>query len=253
MPYSKFENLRMFYEDIGVGYPIIFLHGSLSRGIISFASQMFFFQSEFRCILPDFRGHGRTISEDGEWTTPQLADDVVKLLDDLNISKAHLVGFSLGGDVAMYCAIRYPDRFTSMVSISSTGSYNDDVIEYLKSLEPEELEKAGKANFIELISKNNHEACNGDWKAFIRQLIKNGKQYPDFTDDDLRRISIPSLFIIGEKDDMIKQNEIDRLKACISGVRIEKIGGCGHNLHTVFGKPMDVNILIYEFLKGKDK
>lgn len=60
MPYIEHENIQIYYEDIGIGEPIIFLQGGFYSGIIPFSSQMFFFQAttEFSSILPDLRGHG---------------------------------------------------------------------------------------------------------------------------------------------------------------------------------------------------
>lgn len=248
MPYIESKDLKIYYEDIGIGGPIIFLHGAFSRGIISFSSQMFFFQAtaEFRCILPDLRGHGRTISKCHQWTTPQLADDIITLMDSLDISKAHLVGHSLGGDVALYCAVKYTDRFLTITSISSTGSVNEEVINQNKKFNSQVLKNM---NFIEMLKKNHIDSCKGDWRQFIEQMSSNTEKYPDFTDEDLRKISIPSLFIFGKNDNLIKENEILRLKKNIKYTKIEIIDNCGHSPHILMEKPMCVNEMIYNFFK----
>ncbi|WP_160679863.1 alpha/beta hydrolase [Clostridium sp. C8-1-8] len=255
MPYIENENIQIYYEDIGIGEPIIFLHGCFSRGIISFSSQMFFFQAttEFRSILPDLRGHGRTISKCNEWTTPQLADDIIKLMDSLNIYKAHLVGHSFGGDVVFYCAIKYPDRFSSITSISSTGSVNDSVLNMNEEFNPETLEGKGKFKLIEILKKNHFDSCNGDWKHFLKQVLLNNEKYPDFSDEDLRKISVPALFIFGKNDDLIKEEEIFRLKENIRDIQIEILDGCGHSPHTLLEEPMKVNDIIYNFFKKVKK
>lgn len=251
MPYIENENIQIYYEDIGIGEPIIFLHGCFSRGIISFSSQMFFFQAtkEFRSILPDLRGHGRTISKSDEWTTPQLAEDIIYLMDSLNISKAHLVGHSFGGDVVFYCAVKYPDRFSTITSISSTGSVNESVLNMNKEFNPETLENEGKTKFIRILEKNHFEACNGYWKHFLEQVLLNNEKYPDFSDEDLRKISVPALFIFGKSDDLIREDEILRLRENIKDVQIEIIDGCGHSPHTLLEKSMKVNDIIYNFFK----
>ncbi|HEX3044248.1 MAG TPA: alpha/beta hydrolase, partial [Bacillota bacterium] len=126
MPYIHGNGINLFYEDIGVGEPLIFLHGSFSRGIISFSAQMMDFQSDYRCIFPDLRGHGRTVTDDLNWDLPDLADDIIWLMDQLHIQTASVIGFSLGGYLAYYCASRYPERFKVMISIGSNANYNDD-------------------------------------------------------------------------------------------------------------------------------
>jgi pimeloyl-ACP methyl ester carboxylesterase len=93
MPYVQVKNLEMFYEKMGAGETVLFLHSSYSRGILAFASQMLDFQKKFTCYFPDFRGHGRTRCESLEWSTPQIADDVIEFMNKWNISTAHLVGY----------------------------------------------------------------------------------------------------------------------------------------------------------------
>lgn len=251
MPYFEGDDIKMFYEDIGIGQPIIFLHGGFSRGIIAFASQMFFFQAtaEFRCILPDMRGFGRTVSKSTEWTTPQLADDVIAFMDGLNIPKAHLVGHSLGGDVALYCAAKYTDRCITVTSIGSTGAVNDAVKKYKNTFDPEALKKAGKTNIIEMLKKNHYDASGGDWERFIKQVLLNTERYPNFSDEDLRKITIPFLLIAGDEDELIQVEEIDRLKENIKNIQIEIMDRCGHSPHILMEKPMKVNEIIYRFLK----
>ena len=59
MPYAQVQDLKLYYEEFGVGEPILFLHSHFSRGLLAFSSQILPFQGKYRCIFPDFRGHGR--------------------------------------------------------------------------------------------------------------------------------------------------------------------------------------------------
>ena len=110
MPYVQLDDLEMFYEKMGIGDPVIFLHSGYSRGILAFASQMLDFQRQYTCYFPDFRGHGRTRCESLAWSTPQIANDIIRFMDALGIVKAHLIGYSLGASVAMYVAVNAPER-----------------------------------------------------------------------------------------------------------------------------------------------
>ena len=67
MPYMNFKDLNMYYEDMGCGEPILFLHSHFSRSLLAFGAQIQPFQGEYRCLFPDFRGHGRTKCESLEW------------------------------------------------------------------------------------------------------------------------------------------------------------------------------------------
>jgi pimeloyl-ACP methyl ester carboxylesterase len=90
--YIQVKDLEMFYEKMGVGDPVIFLHSGYSRGILAFASQILDFQNKYTCYFPDFRGHGRTKCESLEWNSPQIADDLLEYMNRLSVKKAHLIG-----------------------------------------------------------------------------------------------------------------------------------------------------------------
>ena len=62
----------------------------------AFAAQIPVFRHKYRALYPDMRGHGRTITTTYHWETPQLAEDVIRLLDNLHIRKAHIIGHSMG-------------------------------------------------------------------------------------------------------------------------------------------------------------
>lgn len=249
MPYYEGKDIKMFYEEIGVGEPVIFLHNSFSRGIIAFSAQMMDFQSGFRCIFPDLRGHGRTSAENLDWEMPQMAEDVVGLMDSLGIEKAHFIGFSLGGDVGFYCAVNYPERVRSLISIGVTADIPDLLLESAKNYEPDALIRNGEEAYIERLKANHREAHKGDWRHFIERILYNWRTYPVFTDEQLMCISCPCLLIAGEKDPLILEEALRRLKTCIKNIRIERVDGCGHGPHVIFEKPLEMNRLMLEFLK----
>lgn len=95
MPYMNFKDLNMFYEDMGCGEPILFLHSHFSRSLLAFGAQIQPFQGEYRCLFPDFRGHGRTKCESLEWDSRKIADDMAGFLDALEIPSAHLLPTAL--------------------------------------------------------------------------------------------------------------------------------------------------------------
>jgi len=250
MSFFNYNGLTMFYEDIGVGVPIIFLHGSLSRGITAFASQIQAFQFSYRAIYPDLRGHGNTFCDNHNWNSMQLAEDILFLMDELNIPKAHIVGHSMGGDVAMYCAMNHPSRFHSIVSISSGGAVNESVTSYLERYNPHNISLEKYSHFIEIIKKDHFIAHQGDWQSFLQQTIKNCYDYPAFSEEDLRKISMPFLLIYGEQDSMVKQNEIDYLAKNIKNFSVYSIENAGHFPHTAGQNASEINQVIIEFIQN---
>lgn len=251
MPHVRIANgnLNMYYEDIGVGEPIVFIHGSFSRGIVAFAAQVQAFQLTNRAIYPDLRGHGYTAGNSGQWTSPQLADDVVCLMDALQIEKAHVVGHSMGGDVAMYCAMNHPARFCSITSIGSGGSVNESVTGYMERYNPQSIDMGKYGQFIEVLKKDHHPAHLGDWQSFLEQTIFNCNAYPVFSDEDLKKIRMPFLLIHGSRDWMVKQDEMDRLARNVPNLCLRRIEGAGHFPHIASQNCNEVNQAILEFIR----
>ncbi|WP_338099444.1 alpha/beta hydrolase [Methanolapillus africanus] len=238
----------MYYEDTGSGEPIIFLHGSLTRGAPTFAAQIQAFQPSNRCICPDLRGHGNTSCTDLCWTSELLADDVIELMNALDLPKAHIVGHSMGADVAMYCAVNYPKRVSSIVSISSAGAVNDSVITYMERFNPESIDMVKYGNLVETIQKEHFAAHGGNWQTLFNQSLANCYTYPDFTDDDFKKITAPFLLIYGSRDAMVKDYEVERLSQNISSFSCRLIEDCGHFPHVASQKCDVVNQMIMDFI-----
>lgn len=95
MPYIDLGELQLFYEEIGYGEPVLFLHSGYSRGILAFSGQLQpFYAAGYRCFYPDFRGHGRTMCESLEWDSAVIAEDMIRFLDRCGIERIHLIGYS---------------------------------------------------------------------------------------------------------------------------------------------------------------
>lgn len=119
MPYVSLKDLKLYYEELGRGETVLFLHSHFSRGILAFGAQIQPFQGKYRCIIPDFRGHGRSICEDLSWDSRRIADDMINFIDALKIDQVHLVGYSMGTYVGMYMTSKYPERIRSFVAIGA--------------------------------------------------------------------------------------------------------------------------------------
>ena len=96
MPYAQVNDVNIYYEEFGRGETVLFLHSHFSRGLLAFSGQIIPFSGKYRCLFPDFRGHGRTKCEDLTWSSLKIADDMAVFLDTLGIEKAHLIGYSCG-------------------------------------------------------------------------------------------------------------------------------------------------------------
>jgi len=246
MPHLQCSNLEMYYEQMGVGDPVIFLHSGFSRGILAFASQILDFQRKYTCYFPDFRGHGRTRSSSLEWSTPQHAKDIIAFMDQVHIPKAHVIGYGMGGGVALYCAINHPQRIASLTSIGQSGFVASMGSE---EFEPEWLLQNGRNDFIESMIERHTEAHRGNWQEFLRQKVKDWRTYPQLSNEQLSGINCPTLFIAGQYDEFATEDDLKRVTALIRNSRYVVVLGCSHRPHMSRENPVFVNDTILQFIE----
>ncbi len=112
MPYAVADGIKLYYESVGDGVPLI-LHGHHHRWYMPF--QIPYFSQFYRVIAFDRRGTGRSDDPPGPWTAGDLAADVSKLMDALHIERAIVGGISLGGVVSSQFGVDYPERTLALV------------------------------------------------------------------------------------------------------------------------------------------
>ena len=208
---------------------------------------MEFFSENYRCICPDLRCHGKSASLDHFWMTPDLADDIIGLMDRLSLEKAHLVGHSLGGDVGMYAVLNHKDRILSATAISSSGHTNDSIFTYLRRFDPDKPGHERHAAFYDRIRQVHADANQGDWKGFIKQSIWNCDHFPGFTDAELEAMDVPYLFVHGTKDRLVKDYELARLEAHLPQIQTVCIEGSHYLTNDASSAPV-LNRLIADFI-----
>lgn len=113
--FAPTNGIQTYYEDIGQGEPVVFIHGfsldhRMWQGQMEFAKQ-------YRVVRYDVRGHGRSVAEP-PWTAGDQVADLLALLDHLKIQRAHLVGLSMGGGIAVNFALAHPERVKSLVLVA---------------------------------------------------------------------------------------------------------------------------------------
>ena len=107
-------DINHFYIEQGSGFPLILLHGN-GEDCAYFARQMDSFSEHFHVIALDTRGYGQTPRGEAPFTIRQFAEDLLAFMDQHNIEKAHLLGFSDGGNIAMVFALAHPERVDKLI------------------------------------------------------------------------------------------------------------------------------------------
>jgi pimeloyl-ACP methyl ester carboxylesterase len=116
--YAEVNGLNLYYETHGAGPPMVLLHGGLGSGEM-FGPTLPTLAEHHQVILPDLQGHGRTADIDRPIDPRLMADDIAALIDHLGLDRPDLVGFSLGGWVALHTAAKYPAKVGRLVMASA--------------------------------------------------------------------------------------------------------------------------------------
>jgi pimeloyl-ACP methyl ester carboxylesterase len=246
MPVCVLKDLELFFEDIGIGEPILFLHSHFNRGILAFACQMQVFCKQYRCILPDYRGHGRTRCDSLVWNAGMILEDMIAFLDKLGLQRVHIIGYSAGGGIGFHMAALYPEYVASLVSIGCDGfPFAENVYDYL----PENLIKNEQYDVIEQMKNKHFDAHRGNWQEFMRQSVYDNDLYPNLSKEQLGSISAPVFIIAGENDTLIKKEELEEAKVLIPHCEVLITPNGQHNTHMLGEHTIEINRRILDFLQ----
>jgi pimeloyl-ACP methyl ester carboxylesterase len=117
--HAPVNGLSMYYEIHGTGEPVVLLHGAFMTITSNWAGWIDELSKTRQVIAVEMQGHGRTADIPRDLTNANHADDVAALLRHLELPRADLIGYSMGGAVAMQVAVRHPDLVRRVVVISS--------------------------------------------------------------------------------------------------------------------------------------
>jgi pimeloyl-ACP methyl ester carboxylesterase len=233
---GKFVNangVNIYYESFGRGSSLIFLHGSMGTGKV-WKPYVPILSNDFTIILPDVRGHGKTANPGKEIDLHLIADDIAGLIDALKLEKPLLCGWSMGGDVSLDIAMRYPERVSGLI----VGGVTHRIPEtYFASLKAMGLEEPGRINF-ELAEKNisqlisiwkiEHVQSLSHWKELVTQLSFEMLNPTLPTEDDLKRITVPTLIVWGDRDQFLPIENAVELYRLIPNAQLAVVPNADH-------------------------
>src|SRR5262249_36198271 len=176
--YAPVNGLRMYYEVHGSGDPVVLLHGSFMTITNNWTGWIGGLSKTRKVIAVEMQGHGRTADIEREFSHENLADDVAALLDYLKIPRADLIGYSIGGGVAMQCAIRHPEKVRKVVSISAFFRHDGLVKEALDAF-PKLTPEAFKGSPIETEYKKLSPTPD-EFPTFVKRVVAKQLKPYDF-------------------------------------------------------------------------
>ena len=196
--YAPVNGLKMYYEVHGSGQPVVLLHGAFMTITSNWDGWIGELSKTRKVIAVEMQGHGRTADIPRDFNSENLADDVAALLNYLAIPRADLIGYSMGGEVAMQCAIRHPDKVGKAVIISSTFRSDGMVSGALESISKLTAD-AFKGSPIETEYKKLSPTPDY-FPIFVQRIVATASKPYDFGADKLKATTAPMFFIHGDAD-----------------------------------------------------
>jgi len=196
--YALVNGLDMYYEIHGDGSPLALFHGAMGTIDSCFADLLPALAASRQVVAVELQGHGHTADVDRPLSYRQMAADAAALLEALDIEVADLVGYSLGGAVALELAIQHPDRVRRLVFAGGT-SYRRD------GLYPEMLEEPESAT-DDLTGSAWHQAYvraapdPSRWPDLVAKNRELDRTFAGWPDEDIQALTVPALLIIGDSD-----------------------------------------------------
>ena len=232
---------QIYIDDIGKGFPLVLIHGYLG------SSEMWFLQKKFlsknyRIIAPALPGFGESHDVKSLNSINKMAQILIKLINEKNINKFHLLGHSMGGMIVQEMAKISGEKIKKLICFA-TGSIGD-IPDRFESIDAsiEKLKEEGIKETVKRIppkwfvkgqKAKNYYLCENAVKQ-IKEVtaynalvaMKNWRGY-----ENLKNIKQDTLIIWGDKDVSYNFDQVDTLKKNISSSQLEIFKGCGHNVH----------------------
>jgi pimeloyl-ACP methyl ester carboxylesterase len=216
--YAEVNGLRLYFETHGAGRPLVLLHGGLGSGEV-FGPIIGALAANHQVILPDLQGHGRTADIDRPIDIRLMADDIAALIDHLGLGKPDLVGYSLGGGVAFFTAVKYPHKVGRLVM--AAANIRRDAIP------PEMLAQQGQVNAAAAEFMKDtpmyelyHRVAPRP-EDFGRLLDKIGEAMAkdfDFS-EQLHDIQVPTMLVAADADMAPPSHYVEAFKLLDGGLR----------------------------------
>lgn len=255
--------MLLHHSDDGPGPVVVLLHGfpldhtmwNAQRGRIG---------SVYRLICPDLRGHGQTPAPDGVYEVDAMADDVLETLDHLGVTgPVVLGGLSMGGYVALSIAARFPERIRGLLLLNTRSAADTPETARIREGLAQIIESTGQTDQVvgtmlpKLLAPGTAET-RPDLYAELGRVMKATSPRaivgclrglairPDRT-PDLPSITVPTLVLAGDRDQLIPLEESERMAKALPHGHLSVIQGAGHL--APLEQPEPTNAALLEFLE----
>jgi len=262
------DGVALHYEEAGSGTPILFVH-EFGGDWRSWEPQMRYFTRRYRCITYSARGYlpSQVPESVDAYSQVNAVNDMIDVLDGLHIDRAHIIGLSMGGFATLHFGLRHPDRARSLV-VAGAGYGAEKAFEaHFRDVSlavADQFESKGAAAFAPTYATAASRIVfqvkdPRGWQAFATQLGEHSSigsamtmrgvqaRRPSIYDleDELKRMTVPTLIVVGDEDDHCLQPGIF-LKKTVPASGLLVLPKTGHTLN--IEEPALFNQFVSDFL-----
>ncbi len=238
------NGISMYYATYGDagGTPILMIHGGLAHADI-WSNQVTDLSADYRVIVADTRGHGRTTNDGSAYSIELLATDYVALLDTLDVEQVHLVGWSDGANIGYEISKTAPDRLAS--HFGHAGNVT------LAGVDPSVNDNAVFGGYVGMMAGDyaNMSATPDGFEAFL-----NGVAEMWFSDKSdgltlIEAVTVPTLVVQSEYDEAILAEHSEAIAAAIPGASLLTLEDVSH--FAMFQDPTGYSAAIREWISAQ--
>jgi pimeloyl-ACP methyl ester carboxylesterase len=216
--YAEVNGLNLYFETFGTGRPLVLLHGGLGSGEM-FGPILPTLAEHHQVIAVDLQGHGRTADIDRPIDIRLMADDIAALIDHLGLEKPDVVGYSLGGGVALLTAVKYPEKVRRLVAASAHA--------WRRAIPPEMLAQQAQVNAAAAEALKGtpmyelYQRVAPRPEDFPRLLDKIGESMAHDFDysEEIRGLQVPTLLVAADADMAPPSHYVEMFKLLDGGLR----------------------------------
>ncbi|MEP7357934.1 MAG: alpha/beta hydrolase [Anaerolineales bacterium] len=258
--FEAINGARLYYETIGEAEggrpPIVLIHGSLATGRVDWGDvpeRLSAALGRRLVIVPDCRGHGRSDNPQGTYRFAEMAADTVGLARKLGHPRAHFVGHSNGGNVALLVLMEHAEAVATCVLQAANAYVSADWQEREPPyFDPDRIRQNDPARAAELQAL--HEEGNGPdyWRDLMPLTLKELLAGPNYTPAELGAVRRPVLVIQGAEDGVnVVGRHAQYLAENIPGAELWLAEGVGHSVHRE--RPEEWLERVTEFIRKNDE
>lgn len=218
MTYADVNGMKLYYEEHGTGEgrPVVLIHGSFAAIGTAFGAILPDLAKNRRVIAVELQGHGRTADIDRELTVPNLAGDVIALLDHLGIERADVFGWSTGAAVALRLGTHHAGRVGRLVLASVSyrvSGMHPGLLDGIQEMRPEHLH--GSEYHEEYLRLAPDPAA---FPALFSKLMRLDADLPQWTAEQIRAVAAPTMLVIGDSDIIRPEHAVEMFRLLGGGV-----------------------------------